>query len=504
MAQLNTILADGYDRETFARVFSRHQGLQKLCERLGRLLAHAEPLLFDLFSLLFKLNTVLRPATELSPAVLVNRRIVEVVLKQKAGLERLRHHTELDENSAGGATRLLGECILDALKQQFRDHPRELVDGLESARDEELLEERRSQLEHLQHSGDFAETTKQDLAAELGEEIDELESTLERHRKRQHKAGRIAAQIDESVAEQLDKLPQQLEETAQHAQSLGVGSTSHGAVDAERRMELGDRIMRSRKLKLLAKLVGAFREVAMEARRRRVVQAPQELHTVTIGAELERLLPSELLGLCRGRSRGLHLEFLRRLAEGQLLEYKLEAAAARGPMVVCLDGSGSMHGAKELWGKAVALTLMEIAKREKRRCLAMIFSSGHPLFELELLGKTASGRTHVRDDDVLQFAEHFPGGGTDFEPPLERAIDAVTAGDYQRGDVVFITDGHASVSDGLVNRIERERNKHRFKIRTILVDVGDYESREVERFADDVRRITDLTADSISDMFAAV
>ena len=60
------------------------------------------------------------------------------------------------------------------------------------------------------------------------------------------------------------------------------------------------------------------------------------------------------------------------------------------------------------------------------------------------------------------------------------------------------------VSDELVERIARQRKKHRFKIRTILVDVGDHESREVERFADDVRRITDLTADSLTDMFAAV
>ena len=501
MAQLNTILADGYDRETFERVFARHQGLQNLCERLARILPHAKPLLLDLFSLLFKLNTVLLPAKDLSPAVLINRRVVEVVLKEE-GLTRLRRHTELEQTSAGAATRLLGERILESLKQEFRDHPRELVDALESARDEERLEERRGQLEHLEGTEEFSEDSRENLTEELSEEIEELEAALERHRKRQTRASRIAAKIDESISEPLEKLPEQLEETEHQARSLGVGSDE--AVDAERRMELGDRIMGSRKLKMLARLVGAFREVALEARRRRVVQAPQELHTVTLGAELERLLPSELLGLCGEKSRGLHLEFLRRLAEKQLLEYKLEAASSRGPMVVCLDGSGSMQGSKELWGKAVTLTLMEIAKRERRRCLAMIFSSGHPLFELELLTKAASGRTRVRDEEVLHFAEHFPGGGTDFEPPLGRAIDAVTGGDYKRGDIVFITDGHAPVSDGLVERITRERKKHRFKIRTILVDVGDHESREVERFSDDIRRITDLTADSLTDMFAAV
>ena len=62
MAELNTLLADAYDREAFERVYSRHQGLQNLNERMARILPHPEALLFDLFSLLFKLNTVLRPA----------------------------------------------------------------------------------------------------------------------------------------------------------------------------------------------------------------------------------------------------------------------------------------------------------------------------------------------------------------------------------------------------------------------------------------------------------
>ena len=40
MAELNTLLADGYDREAFERVYSRHQGLQNLNERMARILPH--------------------------------------------------------------------------------------------------------------------------------------------------------------------------------------------------------------------------------------------------------------------------------------------------------------------------------------------------------------------------------------------------------------------------------------------------------------------------------
>ena len=178
-------------------------------------------------------------------------------------------------------------------------------------------------------------------------------------------------------------------------------------------------------------------------------------------------------------------------------------------MVICLDGSGSMQGAKELWGKAVSLTLMEIARRERRRCLAIIFSSGRQLFEVELLGKAGQttqigSRAMVRDDDVLRFAEHFPGGGTEFEPPLERALEAVTEGDYRRGDIVFITDGQAQVGEMLLQRIDVLRRRHRFRIRAILVDVSDHERSTVARFADEIHEVTDLAKTQLDDLYAGV
>jgi uncharacterized protein with von Willebrand factor type A (vWA) domain len=147
---------------------------------------------------------------------------------------------------------------------------------------------------------------------------------------------------------------------------------------------------------------------------------------------------------------------------------------------------------------------MEIARRERRRFLGIIFSSGTPLFECELLEKGRGVRAKVRDEELLRFAEHFPGGGTSFEEPLTRAVEAVASGRYRRGDIVFITDGEANVSAELLEMLEAKRKKHRFKIRGILVD-GPHSSLEtLERFSDEVRRVTDLAADSMGDLFGAI
>ena len=76
-------------------------------------------------------------------------------------------------------------------------------------------------------------------------------------------------------------------------------------------------------------------------------------------------------------------------------------------MIVCLDGSSSMAGDKEIWSKAVALTLLEIARRQRRLFRFICFSSADtPLFTLDL-----NPRDHhlVREDRALDLAEYFPG-----------------------------------------------------------------------------------------------
>ncbi len=507
MPERCTIICDGFDREVLARLLRGEPSLRDAVERIGRLLPHPEILLCDLFSALYKMNVVLRPAAELSAAVLLHRRLLEVVIGSR-GFAELHKRTELHEEECAAALPSLVDRILRALGRELRFGPEKLLDAASAAHDEEERAQRQAELDHLEElpEGSFDPDARRQLEGSLEADIAELDQRIAAAHERQEAAARkLSTELDDSIALKVSVLPEQLDGAEEQLKSLGLSVGGDGRVQAQRRLMLGERLMRSRKLQLLAKLVGAFREVAFEARRKRVVRSPQELHSVTAGANLERLLPSELLGLSR-RQGALHLEFLRRLSEGKLLEYELSGASSRGPMVVCVDGSGSMRGSKELWAKAVALTLMEIARRQRRRCLGIIFSSGEPLFEVEFLGQSGAsrGRAPVLDENVLDFAERFPGGGTDFEPPLQRALDAVATGDYRRGDIVFISDGQANVSETLVAALGKKRKKHRFRIRGIVVDVADSSVASLERFCDDVRQVSDLATDSLSDLFAGV
>ncbi len=507
MANLYTITSDGYDRDLFEQILGEDPALQKTAERVRRLLPHADPLLCDLFAALFKLNVELLPPERVSAGVLINRRLMEAVTKSDQ-LAILRQRTQLDEIQTAAATVVLAEALMKSLVRDRRVVAEDLVGAIDVALDEETLEERKEALDHLTDLPDdaFGEEPTSKLKKALEKEIATLSKRIAESRGAQEKTvASLPLDIDVEIDRRMARLPQELEDADSQLNSMGLGQGSQGRVGARQRLELGEKLMNSKKLQLLAKLVGAFREVAFEARRKRIARSPQELHSIGTGNDLAHLLPSELLGLSTERKL-LHSDFLRRYIERQLLQYDLHGASQRGPMVVCVDGSGSMHGSKELWAKAVALTLMEIARRERRGCLAIVFSAGHQLFEVELLGKAPGrgGRSPVRSEEVIRFAEHFPGGGTSFEEPLTRAVDAVAQESYRRGDIVFITDGEAHVSDEFLKTLAKKKKKHRFCIRGIVVDVAHSRTETLERFCDDVRSVTDLTADSMKDLFAVV
>ena len=503
---LQAVEHDGFDRDQFERLLRTEPALRRVAERAQRLLPHPESLLMDLFSALYKLNVVIRHPTEVAASVQINRRLVSAVVDSEH-LATLRSRTQLDAAACREALPPLADRVVRALTRGDRVVASELIQAVEAAQDEDALADREAELEHLESLPDdaFAPPDGTDLKQSLNKEIRALrKKTQNQARAQAQVADSLPLDLDNEIQGQVRELPEQLDALDQQAKNLGLASGGAAKVGADQRLALGEKLLASRRLQLLAKLTGAFREVAFESRRRRIQRAPQALHAVQSGRDLARLLPSELLGI-RKTPRGRHLEWLRRYAEGELLQYDLRAPAHRGPMVVCVDGSGSMQGSKELWAKAVALTLMEIARRERRQCLGLVFSAGHQLFEVELLGGgRQGGRPVVRSEAVLEFAEHFPGGGTSFEEPLKRAVSAVTEGKYRRGDIVFITDGEAQVGAAFLESLGPLRKRHRFKIRGIIVDAGHHSGATLAQFCDDVRTVSDLTTDGLTDLFAAV
>jgi uncharacterized protein with von Willebrand factor type A (vWA) domain len=166
-------------------------------------------------------------------------------------------------------------------------------------------------------------------------------------------------------------------------------------------------------------------------------------------------------------------------------------------MIVCLDGSSSMAGDKEIWSKAVALTLLEIARRQRRLFRFIGFSSADtPLYTLDLNPRE---RHEVQADRALDLAEYFPGGGTDFETPLGAALAGLRAARYGRGDVVLITDGECQVSPGWL-----AKKRLGFSLFSVLIDVGPSELGTLAQLSDRVTAVSTLTDDAARDLFLRI
>jgi uncharacterized protein with von Willebrand factor type A (vWA) domain len=171
-------------------------------------------------------------------------------------------------------------------------------------------------------------------------------------------------------------------------------------------------------------------------------------------------------------------------------------------MVVCLDTSSSMAGEKEIWSKAVALTLLEIARRERRRFRAILFSSAESeLFTIDL----NRGERYASDlAGALDLAEYFAGGGTDFERPLDAAVECLGESRFRRGDVVLLTDGECRVGDEWKERFLREKVRLDFSVYAVLIDVGGSTLETLAAIADRVSRISELTDEGARDLFVRV
>ncbi len=190
-------------------------------------------------------------------------------------------------------------------------------------------------------------------------------------------------------------------------------------------------------LRRILEQAGRMSRVAQYAKMARIKAGNGVIVGVETGNELARVLPTEY-----AMGEIMPDEFTRRYLERQLLQLETEAdePTGRGPIVACLDSSGSMSGDREVWSKAVALTLLSLAREEGRAFTLLSFSDGHQLRRWDW--PTAPSLADIVA--ALAFSWH---GGTAFRPCLDAALAACEASRFAKADIVFITDGDAGDLD---------------------------------------------------------
>lgn len=253
-------------------------------------------------------------------------------------------------------------------------------------------------------------------------------------------------QINESVSVIRSKLRgaaqaanEQLDEAADALDGLGCG-TGPGAKNrvASPRGDVLNAVRSDARLRRIAKLAGRLRAQAIQKQNTKAKHGREELCDVTVGGDLARLLPSEVVFLA---DPDLEALLYRKLIENAALEYELRGleTKAEGPIVLVVDESGSMRGSNDEWAKAVSLALMEVAARQKRVFAYVHFDDGVTRVD------TFANPGAVGLPELLACVEHFTGGGTSIASGLAEADRIIGQAkehrDFKRADVVLITDG---------------------------------------------------------------
>ncbi|WP_428421760.1 VWA domain-containing protein [Methylibium sp.] len=234
----------------------------------------------------------------------------------------------------------------------------------------------------------------------------------------------------------------------------------------------------------------------------RLPDAPGEIRGVRPGRNLARMLPSEAAQL---RHPLLHKLWRARLAEARLMVWDEEAVlldqrpggamplrtapqaeqppVERGPMLLCIDTSGSMRGAPEQLAKAVVLQAARTAHREQRRCQLIAFGGAGEVLTHEL-ALTPAGL-----DALLDFIGQAFDGGTDLAAPLAHAVAAVNQAQWRQADLLLVSDGEFGCTPATLEQLDTARLRHGLRVQGVLV--GDRETMGLLEVCDQIHWVRD-------------
>jgi len=302
-----------------------------------------------------------------------------------------------------------------------------------------------------------------------------------------------AAKSKEEVSALVSQAVNAAAEKAQEVQNIiGAWGDDPGNLEkSEVNADLLALVRKSPVLRDISKYLGRFREIFARGKRNGYAYDRGEKYSLELGRDLSRAITSELAMLASPQTMPL---FLRKYQRGQIKQYQRREPVYKGmgDIICCLDESGSTKGDPAAWGKAVALTLLEIAA-DSGRDFALIHFSGGGSFKVDVF---QPGEYSM--EDKLRAAETFLGGGTDFQTPMDQALLLMELGGYENADIVFITDGECELPDAYVEQLRTEQAARRFTVTGVLLDKGEPGMEfSLTPFCQNIYRTSELLGDEI-------
>jgi len=242
-----------------------------------------------------------------------------------------------------------------------------------------------------------------------------------------------------------------------------------------------DLLQNEQSIKELADLLGNMREAEIEIeeeefektiiRQEWVVDefSKSEIVGVKESDDLTNMLSSEASLLSDSQT---ELLFLKKYADKKLLTFRYEDKKLvtsedhyteinqrinqkeKGPFIVCVDTSESMHGRPEQIAKILTLGILKMAMNQNRKAFLINFSIGIQTLNLQDIANSI--------DDIAAFLKMSFYGGTDATLALYEAIRQLGTNDYEDADILMVSDFIMSkMDDDVLDKIHyHQQNKN--------------------------------------------
>jgi uncharacterized protein with von Willebrand factor type A (vWA) domain len=251
-------------------------------------------------------------------------------------------------------------------------------------------------------------------------------------------------------------------------------------------------------------IIKAVSRVVEELQRVRQPDFREETKGVHRSADLPRMLPAETMLMRHPVGRKL---WQARLAEHKLATYQVsgydheivrrteteyvegtetvERKLERGPVIICLDTSGSMQGVPETVAKAISFELMRLAAAEQRKCYLYTFSGPRDI----------EGRELSLDQDGLKniiglLAMSFHGG-TDISSPMREAVAKVSQTGWERADIMLVSDGEFSVPTDIQTMVNEAKRTKALRVHGLIVADRGYGEQAMEQLCQPLHYFSD-------------
>ena len=501
--ETRSVRRDSFDKSAWDQMVGQLPPLRRQIDELAEKHPTSPAAYEDLFNLLNQGDPRFHARSEMKP----DHRVQHAMMQQlgKADdMEWIRQETAYDEYNTALAMLTMDERMKDAF-----DHiqeAQEMAQALEEALREALQNAQSAMPSPGGQPGDAGEPSPVEVEAAI-QALEQAMQAVADHEDVADQTGEDAAALLDLAASEARK---ELEAEQEIIKGYGLNKGQLQQMPFEERRRLMESLNRGR-MERLAKMLGTFRPVADAERRRKVRHAPAEVVDVTTGNDLHRIVGAEFSNLAMPELEDL---FWLRYAKHGLMQYETQGAenAGQGPIIYLCDESGSMDSRVdadgntcEMWSKAVAMALVDQARRSNRDFIYIGFASRHEQWECRFEGGQTADVTQL-----IQFAQHFFAGGTNYERPLTRAMELI--GEYlakrgqARPDVVLVTDGACRVNEDFAAQWQEVRERADVTCWGIQIGESSGYRGQLELLVDRLINITALNAspEGVTELFRSI